>query len=202
MGRFAILSIMLASGCGTSTTPQLQEGRKETPQDKHASLETKKGHEYKGWIEFAPTDAGFQVRIPKEPIVKTGSSASSNLNTASILRKTADDLGFICQWEIRDQTGRKEAEVIYLKGQQFGMLIATKGQLIEEKEIALDHVQGREWIIAIGENKQFPATAETLRCRSYVVSKRMISLQVIGKNADAVRSTDAVTFLESLKISK
>jgi hypothetical protein len=160
--------------------------KKEAPKKEPAKKD------YQGWTEYAPPEGGFEVRFPTEPTVRAASPATGNFHIAD---SKGQDLEFKCQWIIKDQPyANKQAEIVYLRSQQAGMLTASKGQLIDEEEITLHGSNGREFTIEIP-NKQ------VVRCRSYLAGKRMISVQVWGKDAEAVRSTEAEKFLDSLKIS-
>jgi len=196
MWRFALLSLMLAVGCGTSTATKTDIAPKEPTKNKTPSDQKKKiEHDYKGWKEYAPTEGGFEVRFPTEPAIKAPSPATGNFHIAGTQRQAPDELEFMCQWIIKGQPyDSKQAEVLYLRSQQLGMLTASKGQLVDEEEITLDSANGREFTIAI-------PGKEVVRSRSYLAGKRMITIQVWGKDTQAVGSTDATKFLDSLKIN-
>jgi hypothetical protein len=195
MRRFAIFLLVVAAGCGTSTTPQADQGQKDTPRSKPPSVEIKSEHDYQGWKEYAPSEAAFEVRFPTEPVVNTPTPATGNFHVAGVQRRAVDELGYTCQWTIKEKAYSSEAEGAYLRGQQAGALKSSKGKLVEEKDITLDGVPGREFIIELADKNVF-------RIRTYLAGKRMITLQVVGKDTESVRSLDAVKFFESLKISK
>ncbi len=113
---------------------------------------------------------------------------------AGVQRQNPESLGYICQWTIKEKPyANRDAEAAYLKGSQLGALTASKGKLVEEKAIDLEKVQGRDLIIELPDRS-------LLRVRSFVAGKRVINLQVSGKDKDAVSSGDALKFLDSLKI--
>jgi hypothetical protein len=158
-----------------------------------ATKQKEKGDQ--SWEEYIPTGGGFHVSFPKKPAVKEPSAATGNLHVAAVQRTAVDELGFVCQWKVRDKAfENKEAERAYLKGQQIGMVKGSKGKLIEEKEITTDGFLGLDFIVE-GNNA-------TLRSRSYVSGKRIVTIMVLGKDSDAVRSESAKRFLESFKESK
>jgi hypothetical protein len=147
------------------------------------------------WEKYSPADGGFNVSFPKKPLVKEPSAATGNLHVAAVQRAAADELGFICQWKVTDKAFEsKEVERAYLKGQQQGMMKGIKGKLIEEKEITTDGFLGLDFLVQ--------ANNMSLRSRSYVSGKRLVTLMVIGKDVDSVRSESAKKFLESFKESK
>jgi hypothetical protein len=84
MRRFAVLFLVAAAGCNTSTTPQVDKGQKGTPKSKPASVESKSEHDYRGWKEYAPSEAAFEVRFPREPTVKT-SRIEADRHEATVL---------------------------------------------------------------------------------------------------------------------
>jgi hypothetical protein len=114
---------------------------------------------------------------------------------AGVQRRAANELGYTCQWTIREKAySSREAVTGYLRGQQAGALKSSKGKLVEEKDITLDGVPGREFTIELPDKNR-------MRCRSYLAGKRVVTLQVVGKDLESVRSTDAVKFFESLRIN-
>jgi hypothetical protein len=196
MSRFAVLFLVAAAGCNPSTAPYADTGPKESPNNPPPPAEKRPEHDYQGWKQYAPTEPGFEVWFPSEPLVRAASQATGNLHVAGVQRRGPDDLAFTCQWKIRDQPfASPEAELAYLMGQQLGALKSTKGRLLVEQEITLDGSRGREFIIAIDDTN-------VNRIRSYLAGKRMVSLQVLGKDKEAVHSTDATKFLDSLKFRK
>jgi hypothetical protein len=147
------------------------------------------------WEKYAPPAGGFEVSFLKKPDVKDASSATGNFNVAANPRVGADDVGFICQWKLKDKASEKKAaDILYLRGQRTGIVNGVKGKLIEEKEIKCGEFQGLEFVVQ--------ASNATLRCRAYVSGKRIVTLMVVGKDADAVRTDDAKKFLDSFKESK
>jgi hypothetical protein len=196
MLRSAVLVVVAVVGCNAATTPQADSSPKATPENKSPTVEQKSEHDYQGWKRYAPTESGFEVWFPREPQEKAASPATGNLHVAGVQRRAVDELAFTCQWKINDKPrANREAEVAYLLGQQTGALNSTKGRLVDGRTINLDGWQGREFTIAINNE-------HVSRVRTYLVGKRMISLQVLGKDAEAVRSNDAKTFFESLKINQ
>jgi hypothetical protein len=145
--------------------------------------------------KYSPPTGGFHLSFPMKPSVKEPSAATGNLHVAFVQQTAIDELGFLCQWKVRDKAfENKEGKRAYLKGQQTGMVIGSKGKLIEEKEITTDGFLGLEFIIEAGNI--------TLRSRSYVSGKRIVTIMVLGKDSDAVRSDSAKRFLESFRESK
>jgi hypothetical protein len=90
---------------------------------------------------------------------------------------------------------KKELEAAYLKGQQLGVLQATKGKLISEKEISVDGAQGREFIIQVSDK-------DMARTRIVMAGRRVVHLQVWGMDQNALQSKDTEKFLQSLKFTK
>ena len=196
MRRVARLFFLMMVGCGGSPTSHIDTGPKEVPGLQGPAEEKKPEHDYNGWSRYAPADAQFEVRFPSEPIVQPPSQANGNLHVAGVERKTVNSLAFICQWTIEKQPkASRAAEAAYLMGQQIGAVNSTKGRLVEGKDITLGDVNGREFTVAVGKD-------DVTRVRGYLAGKRMISLQVVGKDTEAVRSIDAQKFLDSLQISK
>jgi hypothetical protein len=148
------------------------------------------------WEKYNPSEGGFQISFPKKPVVKKASVMTGNFHVAGVQRMAINEFGFNCQWKIKDQPyADKDAEIPYLKGQQTGMVLAAKGKLVEEKEINLDGIRGRDFVVRLD-------AANTFRCRSFISGKLICTLAVYGKDADAVHTGDAKKFLESFKISK
>jgi len=196
MFRVAALLLLAAAGCSSSPTPQADTRSKDSPSPIAPPEEPKAEHDYTDWKRYAPAEAAFEVRFPSEPIVHAPSNATGNLHVAAVQRKVVDELAFICQWTIKDRPyANRAAESAYLMGQQIGAVNASKGRLVEAKDINLSDALGRECIIAIDDQN-------VSRSRTFLAGKRMISLQVMGKDVGAVRSADATKFFDSLKISK
>jgi hypothetical protein len=91
--------------------------------------------------------------------------------------------------------GSKEAETVYLLGQQTGAVTASRGKLVDAKKISQGDFQGREFTIALNDK-------ELLRTRSYVAGKRIIIVQVKGTDKDAISAAAPTKFFDSLKIGK
>lgn len=196
MRRFAVLFLVAAAGCGTSRTPQVDKGQKDTPRNNPPPVENRSEHDYQGWKEYAPPEAAFEVRFPREPVVRPPSPPNGIFHVAGVQRQAVDELGYTCQWTIKEKAiGSKEVEAVYLKAQQTGALQSSQGKLVEEKDITLDGATGREFIIEYPDKQLF-------RCRSYLAGKRVITLQVMGKDTESVRSMDAAKFFDSLRINK
>jgi hypothetical protein len=196
MRRCAVLFALAIAGCGDSTKPRVEPSQKETADTKPPAVVQKPKHDYQGWKEYASAEAGFKVRFPGEPIVKTASPATGNFHLVGIQRQAIDELGYTCQWTIKEKAyENKEAEAAYLKGQQSGAVKSSKGKLVEENAIVSDGFTGRQYIIEV-------ASQNVLHCRSYLAGKRVITLQVWGKDVESVQSPNAVKFFDSLMIGQ
>lgn len=151
---------------------------------------------YTGWEKYDSREGGFHVYFPKKPVVKTPSSATGQFHVIGIQRTNANELSFSCQGKLKAEPFVDQAaEAAYLKGQQAGAVLSSKGKLIEEKEIEVDSVTGRDFIITFNETT-------TLRSRAFVFGKVICTITVFGKDADSVRTGDAKKFLESFKTNK
>ena len=190
MRRVTVLFILFTAGCGPSNAPPVKPGAEGPANDKPQAVVNEPKHDYQGWKKYAPSEAAFQVLFPKEPVVKTPSPATGNFYVVGVQRQALDDVGYICQWTIKEKAPNKE----YLKDQQMGALNSSRGKLVEESDITLDGVPGREFIIELPDKN-------VSRWRSYVAGNRVISVQVQGKDVESVRSGDAVMFLDSLNIN-
>ena len=145
---------------------------------------------------YAPKEAAFEVRFPAAPTVEKKPNLFRTIVMANVRRKAVDELGFNCQWLLKSSaSSAKEGELIYLKGSVAGAVTAARGKLLEEKAIMHGDFIGREFIVLISEGNTF-------RSRVFVAGKRVISLQVWGKDKDAVNSKEANAFFDSLKIAK
>jgi hypothetical protein len=198
MARFAVpLLVSLAlTGCGTSTRPQAEErNEKGTTTPPITAEERKPKHDYQGWVVFAPEEGRFKVRFPKEPATKPAGPATGGFNVAGVPRQAAEQLGYIFQWKIREAPfSNKEEEAVYLKSQQSGSVQATKGKLLQDKELTTDRFTARECLIEVdGQN--------VIRRRAYVAGNRVITLSVMGKDAGAVQAESADKFFDSIEIS-
>src|SRR5262249_43334087 len=188
MNRPLFLWLVVATGCGTSTTPRADKGQKDPSTSKPLVVENKPDHDENQQSLYAPKEANFEVRFPSDPTVKMTPHGSETIHVAGIQRQAVDGLGYVCQWVIKEKLfGSEEAEVAYLKGQQEGALKSSRGNLVSEKEISLNGVPGREFIIEYDDQN-------VLRCRVYLAGKRVVNLQVWGKDKEAVSSKDAVKF--------
>jgi hypothetical protein len=136
---------------------------------------------------------GVEVSFPKEPETMPASPATGGLHAAIVKQATPDELGFVCQWKMENALGAgQEAEA--LKGMKDGMAKAAKGTIISEKEINVQGFAGMEVIMSVGQ----PASI-TMRVQALISGKRVIVLNVVGKDADAVRSEAAERFFASFK---
>jgi hypothetical protein len=148
------------------------------------------------WKVFAPKDAGLAVKFPGDPVVKSGMHEGETVYLAGIQRKAIDDLGYVVQWTTKEKAfADKMVEGEFVRNFQKGAVLSTKGKLVEEKEVSLDGLVGRQFIIELPDKN-------VLHSRVYVAGKRVVNLQAWGKDKEAVCSKDAMRFFESLTISK
>src|SRR5262249_47477692 len=104
MRRFIVLLLGLATGCSGSSSPQPDNSRKDAPGGKPSAVEIKSNHDYTGWSTIAPNGAGFEVRFPEEPTLK--SSTPDRFGTSHLIairRLALDHLGFVCTWRLLDR---------------------------------------------------------------------------------------------------
>src|SRR5262245_49783203 len=196
MRRFATLFLVVAAACSSSPTPQADKSQKDPPPTNPPSGERESKRRDDGWKQYAPKETGFEVWFPRDPAVQTSPQGSETIHVAGVQRRTADGLGYVCQWVTKAKPFRdKQAEAEYLRGQQEGAVQSENGMLIEEKEITRDGLPGREFIIKFS-GKNF------LHCCVYLAGNQVINLQVWGKDQQAVSSKDAAKFFKSLKIGK
>jgi hypothetical protein len=184
MYRIMVFVLLVALGCGRRE-PTLG------PNSVGGS-----GVDYEGWKTYVAPEAKLEVRFPSEPAVTTASPATGNKTVAAVRQSDLEALGFNCEWMVRDKPiGNKKAEEAYLLSLQASALKAAKGKLLQEKGISLAGAQGREYIIEV-------SPMDALRCRSYVVGRRVVVLKVWGKDMEAVSSPEANMFLDSLRIGR
>jgi hypothetical protein len=152
-------------------------------------------HDYAGWKQYAPQQAGFEVKFPSDPATKSTPSGDEVIQIAGVQRSGIDGLGYVCQWIVQKQPFPNEAfKTGYLQGQREAAVRAFQGTLIEEKEINLNGARGSEFLVSISPDN-------FLRSRVYLSDRCVISLQVWGKDETAVRSHDADAFLSSLQLN-
>jgi len=134
---------------------------------------------------YSPKEAAFELRFPAEPTVqKKPQLFGSVIIMAGIQRKSVEEFGYVCQWLIRDKAfDSPEAENIYLIGQQIGSVTGSKGKLLHEKKISLNGINGREFAVQVSDNNVF-------RCRVFLAGKRVINVQVWGKDLQALDSEE------------
>ena len=191
MRRWVILGILMAAGCGGKAQRTSEPGQEETPRP----AATKPRHDYQGWQEYAPSDARFRIHFPAAPQFKPPSPATGNMYVVGVTPRADDELEYLCHWKLRDQPfGSREADEAYLNAQQLGAVNSSGGKLLEEEAISADGFPGRRFIIET-------AHRGILHNRSFVAGKRIVTLQVWGKTAAAVKSSQAVKFFDSLTIS-
>ena len=199
MRRFTVLLLVLAAGCSGSSGPQPDSDRKDRVESKPPEVEIKSNHDYTGWKRIAPKGGAFEIRFPVEPTINMTTPVRSGtgvVHTVGIQRLDVDHLGFVCSWSLLAKAyGSRVSEDSYLRGTQARALQTSRGKLIEEKPIILNGVSGREYLHEVS-----PGNVKC--CRLYLADKRLISLQVAGKDQEALRSEDVVKFLDSLKIAK
>jgi hypothetical protein len=196
MRRCGVVLLLVAVGCGTATTFPTENGQPPQPENKPPPLDNHFDYDYGQWKLYAPKDAGFEVRFPHDPVMKSTKQGSETIMVAGIQRHAPDEFGYVCQWVIKAQPfANAAAETAYLNGQQQGAVQSSRGKLVAEKALALDGMPGREFVVELPDK-------EALHSRVYLAGKRAIILQVFGKDKDAVCSKDSMQFLDSLKISK
>ncbi|MBN1420438.1 MAG: hypothetical protein JXP34_16795 [Planctomycetes bacterium] len=195
MRRIIVLLLVAGAGCSPSATPSAEPGRENPPASEAPAVGDRSDHEYGDWKRYAPAEAGFEAWFPEPPVIKPASAATGNFHVAGLLRRTAGGVVFTCQWIVREKSFSGEAAAAYLQGQQLGAVKSANGRLVEEREIVLDGVPGREFVIETADGR-------LLRCRAYLAGKRLITLQVLGTGTQAIRSAEVVKFLDSLTISK
>jgi hypothetical protein len=195
MHRGFVFFLVIAVGCSTST-PHGSSGQNATPGHDGPPSEKAPRHDYSQWKLYAPKEATFKVRFPSDPTLRTTPHGSETIHVAGVQRQGVDGLGYVCQWLLKEKpSASREAEAAYLKGQQEGALKSSNGKLVEEKEITLGGVPGREFIIAV-------ADRNVLHCRVYLAGTQVINLQVWGRDKEAVSSGEAIKFLDSLALGK
>ena len=144
----------------------------------------------KAWKAYAPKEAAFEVRFPEEPTVRAGAAGFQVANVRS------NGIAYTCQWLIREKPyDSKEAEYVYLLGNQVGAVTASRGKLVDAKQISKDNFQGRQFTIALNDK-------DLLRTQVYVAGKRIIVIQVRGTDKEAIAAAEPTQFFESLKIGK
>jgi hypothetical protein len=140
------------------------------------------------WKEFAPKGGRFGVKFPAKT---TPGKAGSGNNEFKTERCVFNATGYTLYWRVREKPFATADETeAYLKSQQKG--VANAGKLISEKEITVGGIKGREFTVTVNEST-------TLRCRAFVIDKVVCTLVVQGKTPEAVKASDAETFLKSFK---
>jgi hypothetical protein len=160
-----------------------------------ATTEKKSEGDYGNWSLYAPSEGEFEVRFPKKPELKMMDLNGQPVHVAGIRQNKVEDLSFTCHWFVNEKPEEYDAaETIYLMGFQVGAVNASKGRLIEGREIFLDGFRGRDFTIAIADTR-------VARNRVYVAGRRVIDLGVMGPSQEAISTGDALKFLDSLKIN-
>jgi hypothetical protein len=145
------------------------------------------------WKEFVPEGAGFTVRLPGEPSV---SKLPDGGGRAQLKKTAADGFTYYCTWMPKEvPPAGEDVAKAYLRGMEAGAAKAVKGKVVAEKEITLDGVPGREYVIAAPENT-------VIRCRAFAAGERVLDFQVWGKDREGVQSKDPEKFFGSIKLTK
>jgi hypothetical protein len=145
------------------------------------------------WKEFTPEGAGFTVLLPGEPTVRKLPEGGGR---AEIKRPAVDGFSYHCSWLLKEvPPAGPEVARAYLLGMQEGSAKGVKGKVVASKEITLDGMPGREFVIDVAEN-------QVIRCRAYAVGERLLDFQVWGKDREAVQSKDPEKFFGSIKLTK
>lgn len=148
------------------------------------------------WKEYASAEGRFKVLFPSNPRVSKVPNRKPELHRIGVRRSSEDSLGYLCYWSIKDRPFRsKELAAAYLIGVQTGALKSSKGLLDGDNVIELAGLPGREFFVKISDSNY-------LRCRAYVNGRYVYTLQVWGRNKNAVSSADAEKFLKSLVVKQ
>ncbi|MBA4017914.1 MAG: hypothetical protein C0483_12120 [Pirellula sp.] len=145
---------------------------------------------------FSPRDAGFDVVFPAEPTLRDTSDGTDTIHVATgPQRKKVEDLYLTCHWIVNEKLRQEKNVPAYLLGVVQGAVQASKGKLLENKEIALNGFPGRQYIIEVNDRN-------TMATRVYFAGDRVIYVGVVGNDHDAVTGAEARQFLDSLRIQK
>jgi hypothetical protein len=148
------------------------------------------------WKEYSSAEGRFQVHFPGVPEVGTVPNQKPEMHRVAVKRPSSDGLGYMCYWTVKEEPFRdKESEVAYLKGLQEGAVKSSRGELDGEKEIELDGLKGREFFVKVSKNNY-------VRFRAFVSGKHVYTIQVWGKDNEAVQSQDADKFLKSFVVKR
>jgi hypothetical protein len=148
------------------------------------------------WKEFTPPDGSFTVLVPGKPMefkksIKTpGGTVDVFLFEVLV---TPGDGKFVAGYsEFPEASIKPGTEDKRLDNARDGALASTKGMLVRQKLLLLNHCPGRELLIKID--------AKTVALvRLYAVKNRLYQLVVLGSE-ELVASPQAERFLTSLKL--
>jgi hypothetical protein len=128
------------------------------------------------WKEFMPKEGGFSIKFPAATKSGKAGTGSDPFNTE---RAVVNQVNYTLYWRLREKPFENaKAADAYMKGQQQG--VAKSGTLVNEAEIAVDGVKGREFTVNIKDR--------TLRCRVFVIDRVLVTLVIQGPTAESVQA--------------
>ncbi len=161
------------------------------------------GHPESGtWINVAPANAGFTIRMPGKPTEKVEALRGRPDVENHLITLETKVAGYVMSFvQFSDDITDPDAIKTILDRGREGGIASTGGKLISEKEIKLNDYFGREWTMSLPGG--FLATA-----RAYWVKRRLYqTVFVIGANAGEspeviqLRQEAASKFLDSFALS-
>jgi hypothetical protein len=154
------------------------------------------------WINVAPANAGFTIRMPGKPREKVEALEGRPDVENHLLTLETKVAGYVTSFvQFPDDVTDPDTIKTLLDAGREGGLTSTHGKLISEKEIRLGEYVGREWAVSLPGG--FSATT-----RAYWVKRRLYqTVFVIGANAGEsvelaqLRQEAATKFLNSFALS-
>jgi hypothetical protein len=145
---------------------------------------------------FESKDGRYKVTFPNAPTEsnKDVETAAGKLQLHIAALEVKKDLAFMVIWNDYPEAVAKEQAQAVLERVRDGSK-GPDGKVVDDKEIALGKVPGRDFVLDKGDNHYY-------RSRSYLSSNRLYQVIISGVKKDSVGSKEAEAFLDSFEIGK
>ena len=152
----------------------------------------------RGWKTYYSPDGNYQARLPGTPVVTTrdvDTPAGKVPLTQAVAN--AEPLGYIITYVDYDEPSSKEVKNLLDQTRDLTIAASRGTKLLAERKVTTGRHPGRAFDVEvpIGEDPR----AGVLRCRTYLVKRRLYQMIVVVPKADA-SAPDVEAFLNSFKL--
>lgn len=152
----------------------------------------------RGWKTYASADGNFQARLPGTPVV-TSRDVDTQAGKVPLVQyvANAEPLGYIITYVDYDADSSKDAKNLLDLTRDLTVQASKGTKVLSERKVTTGRHPGRalDVEVPIGDDPR----AGILRCRIYLVKRRLYQMLVVVPKADA-KAPDVEAFLNSFKL--